>query len=258
MALDENGKILGLRARALDAVGAYTASAVVAVVVYGLRLAPGPYAVGALHATAQAVFTNTSPLAPYRGAGRPEAAYLAERLIDEAAVVTGIDRIELRRRNLIRPEAMPYATLTGYVYDSGEFEVAMDKCLGLVDWNGFAARKAQSEAAGLLRGRGLAYFIEEAGVFNERMDLRFDSERQRHDPRRHALARPGPRHDVRANGVGVAGRTVREHPLPAGRHAEDRCRPWHLRLAQHHGRRLRPQGRVRRGHRERRAGWLRS
>jgi carbon-monoxide dehydrogenase large subunit len=176
MAMDENGKILGLRTRALDAVGAYTASAVIAVVVYGLRLATGPYDVGALHATADAVFTNTSPLAPYRGAGRPEAAYLAERLIDEAAAVTGIDSIELRRRNLIRPEAMPYATLTGYVYDSGEFEAAMDKCLDLVDWNGFAARKAQSEASGLLRGRGLAYFIEEAGIFNERMDLRFDPE----------------------------------------------------------------------------------
>jgi aerobic carbon-monoxide dehydrogenase large subunit len=176
MALDENGKILGLRTRALDAVGAYTASAVVAAVVYGLRLATGPYDIGALHASADAVFTNTSPLAPYRGAGRPEAAYLAERLIDEAALVTGIDAIELRRRNLIRPEAMPYSTLTGYVYDSGEFEVAMDKCLDLIDWKGFAARKAQSEKAGKLRGRGLAYFIEEAGVFNERMDVRFDSD----------------------------------------------------------------------------------
>jgi aerobic carbon-monoxide dehydrogenase large subunit len=176
MALDETGKILGIRSQALDAVGAYTASAVVAVVVYGLRLIPGPYQIGALHATAQAVFTNTSPLAPYRGAGRPEAAYLTERLIDEAALRIGIDPVEIRRRNLIPPEAMPYSTLTGYVYDSGEFERAMDKCLELVDWNGFAARKSQSERAGLLRGRGLAYFIEEAGIFNERMDLRFDSE----------------------------------------------------------------------------------
>jgi carbon-monoxide dehydrogenase large subunit len=176
MAMDENGKILALRTRALDAVGAYTASAVIAVVVYGLRLSTGPYDVGALHATAHAVFTNTSPMAPYRGAGRPEAAYLAERLIDEAATATGIDRIELRRRNLIRPDAMPYATPTGYVYDSGEFEIAMDKCLGLIDWKGFATRKAQSERAGLLRGQGLAYFIEEAGIFNERMDLRFDPE----------------------------------------------------------------------------------
>jgi carbon-monoxide dehydrogenase large subunit len=176
MALDASGRILGLRTRALDAVGAYTASAVIAVVVYGLRLATGPYAIGTLDASAHAVFTNTSPMAPYRGAGRPEAAYLAERLIDEAAIVTGIDRIELRRRNLIKPEAMPYPTLTGYVYDSGEFEVAMDKCLDLIDWHGFAARKAESERKGLLRGQGLACFIEEAGVFNERMDLRFDPE----------------------------------------------------------------------------------
>jgi aerobic carbon-monoxide dehydrogenase large subunit len=176
MALDENGKILGIRSRALNAVGAFTASAVAVVTLYGLRLIPGPYDIGTLHAVGQAVFTNTSPLAPYRGAGRPEAAYLTERLIDEAALKTGIDPVEIRRRNLIRPEAMPYSTLTGYNYDSGEFEHAMDKCLDIADWNGFAARKSQSESAGLLRGRGLAYFIEEAGVFNERMDLRFDSE----------------------------------------------------------------------------------
>ncbi|HET6223358.1 MAG TPA: xanthine dehydrogenase family protein molybdopterin-binding subunit, partial [Dongiaceae bacterium] len=176
MALDADGRILGVRSRALDAIGAYTAGAVVAVVVYGLRLIPGPYHIGALDATAQAVFTNTSPLTPYRGAGRPEAAYLIERLMDEAALQLGIDPVELRRRNLIKPEAMPYHTLTHYVYDSGEFEKAMDKCLELADWNGFAARKVQSEATGRLRGRGLAYFIEEAGVFNERMDLRFDAE----------------------------------------------------------------------------------
>jgi aerobic carbon-monoxide dehydrogenase large subunit len=176
MALDDNGKILGIRSQALDAVGAYTASAVVAAVVFGLRLIPGPYDVGALHAVARAVFTNTSPLAPYRGAGRPEAAYLVERLIEEAALKTGIDGVELRRRNLIAPEAMPYTTLTGYVYDSGEFERTMEKCLVLADWSGFAARKARTEAAGRLRGRGLAYFIEEAGIFNERMDLRFDAE----------------------------------------------------------------------------------
>src|SRR5262245_51346100 len=176
MALDENSKILGIRSHALNAVGAYTASAVAVVTIYGLRLIPGPYDIGALHAVAQAVFTNTSPLAPYRGAGRPEAAYLTERLIDEAALKTGIDPVEIRRRNLIRPEAMPYSSLTGYVYDSGEFERAMNKCLELADWNGFAARQSQSARAGIVRGRGLAYFIEEAGVFNERMDLRFDAE----------------------------------------------------------------------------------
>jgi carbon-monoxide dehydrogenase large subunit len=176
MALDENGKALALRTHALDAVGAYTAAAVVAVVVYGLRLTTGPYDIGAMHAVADAVFTNTSPNAPYRGAGRPEAAYLIERLMDEAALRLGLDPVEIRRRNLIKPEAMPYHTQTHYVYDSGEFGQAMQKCLELADWNGFAGRKAQSEAAGRLRGRGLAYFIEEAGIFNERMDLRFDAD----------------------------------------------------------------------------------
>jgi carbon-monoxide dehydrogenase large subunit len=85
-----------------------------------------------------------------------------------------MDPVELRRRNFVKPEQMPYHTQTHYVYDSGEFEQAMAKGLELADWSGFAARKAQSEQAGKLRGRGLAYFIEEAGIFNERMDLRFD------------------------------------------------------------------------------------
>jgi aerobic carbon-monoxide dehydrogenase large subunit len=176
MALDDKGKVLAVRSRALNAVGAYTAGPVAVITVYGLRLTPGPYDIGAMHAVADAVFINTSPNAPYRGAGRPEAAYFIERLMDEAALKLGIDPVEIRRRNLIKPEAMPYHTQTHYVYDSGEFERLMDKCLEVADWNGFPARKRQSEAAGRLRGRGLAYFIEEAGVFNERMDLRFDAD----------------------------------------------------------------------------------
>jgi carbon-monoxide dehydrogenase large subunit len=149
---------------------------VAVITVYGLRLTTGPYDIGTMHAVADAVFTNTSPNAPYRGAGRPEAAYLIERLMDEAALQLGLDPVEIRRRNLVKPEAMPYHTQTHYVYDSGEFEKAMQKCLELADWSGFSTRKAQSEAAGRLRGRGLAYFIEEAGIFNERMDLRFDAD----------------------------------------------------------------------------------
>jgi carbon-monoxide dehydrogenase large subunit len=176
MALDGDGKVLAVRTRALDSLGAYTAGPQMATVYFGVRLTTGPYAIPAMHAVADAVFTNTTPLVPYRGAGRPEAAYLIERLMDEAALVTGIDPVELRRRNFIKPEAMPYTTQTFYVYDSGEFERLMDKCLEVADWSGYAARKANSEAAGKLRGRGLAYFIEEAGIFNERMDLRFDSD----------------------------------------------------------------------------------
>ena len=174
MALDGSGKVLAVRTHALDSLGAYTAGAQMASVFYGLRLTTGAYDIGVMHAVADAVFTNTTPLVPYRGAGRPEAAYLIERLIDEAALQIGMDPVELRRRNFVKPEQMPYHTQTHYVYDSGEFEQAMAKGLELADWSGFAARKAQSEQAGKLRGRGLAYFIEEAGIFNERMDLRFD------------------------------------------------------------------------------------
>jgi carbon-monoxide dehydrogenase large subunit len=176
MALDENGKVLAVRTHALDSLGAYTSGAQMASIFYGLRLTTGPYDIGAMHAVADAVFTNTTPLVPYRGAGRPEAAYLIERLMDEAALQTRIDPIELRRRNFVKPDQMPYHTQTHYVYDSGEFEKALDKGVELADWAGFPARRAQSEAAGKLRGRGLAYFIEEAGIFNERMDLRFDGD----------------------------------------------------------------------------------
>jgi aerobic carbon-monoxide dehydrogenase large subunit len=176
MALDEGGKVLAVRTHALDSLGAYTAGAQMASVFYGLRLTTGPYDIGVMHAVADAVFTNTTPLVPYRGAGRPEAAYLIERLIDEAALQIGMDPVELRRRNFVKPEQMPYHTQTHYVYDSGEFAEAMAKGLELADWAGYAGRKAQSEQAGKLRGRGLAYFIEEAGIFNERMDLRFDPE----------------------------------------------------------------------------------
>ena len=88
--------------------------------------------------------------------------------------MTGIDRVELRRRNLIRPEALPYHTPTHHNYDSGEFEKLMDKCLTLADWKGFAARRKESERRGKLRGRAVTPYIELGGVFNERMEIRFD------------------------------------------------------------------------------------
>src|SRR2546426_6110105 len=109
------------------------------------------------------VLTNAAPLGPYRGAGRPEALYLIERLLDGAARATGIDRVELRRRNFIAPSAMPYRAANGQVYDSGEFEAVLDKALALADWKGFPARRAASERAGRLRGIGVACFLEVAG-----------------------------------------------------------------------------------------------
>ncbi len=174
MALDENGKILAIRAQALHAVGAYVTNAGVVPVLCALRNIPNVYVVPALHLAAKAIFTHTTPLGPYRGAGRPEAAYLTERLMDEAAKKTGIDPVELRRRNYIAPSAMPYATGTGWTYDSGDFAKLTDRCLEIADWNGFASRKKVSEGKGKLRGRSLIYYLEDSGVFNERMELRFD------------------------------------------------------------------------------------
>jgi carbon-monoxide dehydrogenase large subunit len=174
LALDANGKILALRAQALTAMGGYQAEPAMIPVLFSLSYIPSVYDIKALHVSAKAVFTNAAPTGPYRGAGRPEANYFMERMIGEAARVMGIDAIELRRRNYIPSEALPYKTQTGNVYDSGEFLQAMEKCLALSDWHGFEARRKQSAQRGKLRGRGLGYFIEPGGIFNDRMELRFD------------------------------------------------------------------------------------
>jgi aerobic carbon-monoxide dehydrogenase large subunit len=109
------------------------------------------------------VFTNTVPTGPYRGAGRPEANYAIERAIDEAARRSGIDRLELRRRNLIEPSAIPYKAPIGVTYDSGDFPAVLEKALALADVAGFAARKRRSESAGRRRGLGISCFLEHAG-----------------------------------------------------------------------------------------------
>ena len=174
LALDERGKILGLRVNALHAMGSHVFGASMVVPLFAVRLSPGVYQIPAVHAVAKAVLTNTVALAPYRGAGRPEATFLIERLLDRAAQVLGIDPVELRRRNFIPAAAMPHKIPTGITYDSGDFAHVMDECLKLADWDGFAKRAAASKKDGKLRGRGIAYFLEEAAVFNDRMVLRFD------------------------------------------------------------------------------------
>jgi carbon-monoxide dehydrogenase large subunit len=174
LALDERGKVLGLRVNALHAMGSHVFGASMVVPLFAMRLAPGVYQIPAVHCVGKAVFTNTIPLAPYRGAGRPEATYLIEQLLDRAANVIGIDPIEIRRRNFIPSSAMPHKIQTGITYDSGDFVHVMDECLKVADWNGFAKRSAESKKKGKLRGRGIGYFLEEAAVFNDRMVLRFD------------------------------------------------------------------------------------
>ena len=174
LALDANGTFLAIRSTAYQALGAYWWGAATAPLFWSLMFIPSLYDVQTIDIRTSAVFTNTAPTSVYRGAGRPEAIYLIERLVERAAQVTGIDRVELRRRNLIKPDAMPYHTPTHHSYDSGEFEKMMDRCLALSDWRGFAARRKESERQGKLRGRAVTPYIELGGVLNECMELRFD------------------------------------------------------------------------------------
>lgn len=174
LAFDADGKILALRSHGLHGIGAYTAAACAAPVVFAARLLPSVYHVPTVHLVNKAVFSHTTPVGTYRGAGRPEAMIAIERLLDRAAAQIGIDPAEIRRRNFIAADEMPYKTTTGFVYDSGDFRRILDAALEAADWDGFAARRAAAKARGKLRGRGIGYLIEEAAVFNERMELRCD------------------------------------------------------------------------------------
>ncbi|MBV9200204.1 MAG: molybdopterin-dependent oxidoreductase, partial [Alphaproteobacteria bacterium] len=174
LALDAEGRFLALRWTGMHNIGAYTEGAGAIPLIFSLKLASTVYDIPAVSVTSSLVFTNTAPTHPYRGAGRPEAVYIMERLVDQAAREMKIDAAELRKRNLIRPEAYPYETRTGWVYDTGNYAAAMAKCKAMADWDGYGARRAQSEAAGKLRGRSITYYVDNTGVFNERMELRFD------------------------------------------------------------------------------------
>ncbi|HQR98381.1 MULTISPECIES: xanthine dehydrogenase family protein molybdopterin-binding subunit [unclassified Polaromonas] len=164
LALDEHGKILALRLASLANVGAYATGAGVAIqLLIGPWVQTSVYDIQTIDFHFSAVLTNTAPTSAYRGAGRPEAIFTMERLMDEAARQTGIDRIELRRRNFIQPAQMPYKNPMGQVYDTGKFESVMDQALVLADWKGFDARAAASAANGKMRGLGIATFLEWTG-----------------------------------------------------------------------------------------------
>lgn len=164
LALDEHGKILALRLASLANVGAYATGAGVAIqLLIGPWVQTSVYDIQTIDFHFSAVLTNTAPTSAYRGAGRPEAIFTMERLMDEAARQTGIDRIELRRRNFIQPAQMPYKNPMGQVYDTGKFESVMDQALVLADWKGFEARAAASAVNGKMRGLGIATFLEWTG-----------------------------------------------------------------------------------------------
>jgi aerobic carbon-monoxide dehydrogenase large subunit len=174
LALDESGKILALRLASLANVGAYPTGAGAAIqLLIGPWVQTSVYDIQTIDFHFQAVMTNTAPTSAYRGAGRPEAIFIMERLMDEAARQTGIDRLALRRRNFIQPAQMPYKNPMGQVYDSGRFEAVMDQALVLADWQGFDARAAASKQRGLLRGLGISTFLEWTGgnALEERVTL---------------------------------------------------------------------------------------
>ena len=168
LALDADGKILGMRVRIVGNVGAYgSGPGTIIVVAIGPKVITGVYHIPALDLHSIAVTTNTNLVGAYRGAGRPEAIYLMERLMDQAAAQLKLDPAELRRRNFIQPSQMPYTTLMGETFDSGNFPHMLTRILELADWTGFAARQTQSKARGKLRGRALSTFLEWTGVVHE-------------------------------------------------------------------------------------------
>jgi len=174
LALDKDGHFLGMRVKTTMAAGA-TMQANMPACVQNFGSLAGVYRTPAMYVEGTAVFTNTNPMRPYRGNGRPEAGYVMERMVDLAADELGIDPAELRRRNNVAPDAMPYRTALTFTYDCGEFEKTMDMALALADVKGFPARRAESKKRGLLRGLGFSNTIERAGAASlEGAEVRFD------------------------------------------------------------------------------------
>ncbi len=163
LGLDEDGRFVGLKVSTQANLGAYlsTFATCVPTYLYGILFA-GPYTTPAIYVEVEGVFTNTVPVDALRGAGRPEATYLLERLVDKAAAATGIDRVDIRRRNFIRE--FPYQTPVALQYDQGDYDATLDLALGAAEWDGFEARRSEAASRGKLRGIGISTFIEACGI----------------------------------------------------------------------------------------------
>ncbi|HKA92143.1 MAG TPA: xanthine dehydrogenase family protein molybdopterin-binding subunit [Haliangiales bacterium] len=165
LALAANGKFLGLRVHTLANMGGYlsTFAPAIPTYLYGTLLS-GPYVIPAIYCEVKAIFTHTVPIDAYRGAGRPEAAYVLERLVDKAARELGIDRVEIRRQNFIRPDQFPYQTPVALQYDTGDYHSTLELALKAIDYAGFEKRRAEAKARGKLRGIGVSTYIEACGI----------------------------------------------------------------------------------------------
>ncbi len=178
IALDEQARVLALRIEGFGNLGAYLSNATAQPsTLNAVKNSIGVYATPAQEVATRVMFTNTTPVGAYRGAGRPEGNYYIERLLDTAAAEMGIDKVEIRRRNHIRPEQMPYRTPAGTEYDCGDFPTVLDKALALADWDNFPARRAESRRRGKLRGRGIGQYLEvTAPSSNEMGGIRFEAD----------------------------------------------------------------------------------
>lgn len=174
MALAGDGRILALRVAADYGLGAYLSASAPVSACIGALVYPNVYAYEAMHIHLRTVFSHTTWTGPYRGAGRPEAVYVVERLLDIAAGEMNLDPVEIRRRNYVTPDQMPFTTHAGTVIDSGDFPGLTVHAAEVADLPGFDGRRKESAARGLLRGIGVCSFIDFASPFNDRMEIRFD------------------------------------------------------------------------------------
>jgi aerobic carbon-monoxide dehydrogenase large subunit len=175
MALAEDGKFLAMDVDMMGDMGAYLSTFGPYVPYGGAGMLPGLYDIQTFHCRIRTVFTNTVPVDAYRGAGRPEAAYVIERLVDAAARKLGLTPDAIRRKNFITPRAMPYTTATGKVYDSGDFTAHMKRAMEIADWKEFPRRARDARKQGLVRGIGLATYVEVCGTMGEETaDVRLD------------------------------------------------------------------------------------
>lgn len=178
LAMDAKGRFLGLRVNLIANLGSYLTQMGAFIPTRSTDLVSGLYTTPAIAVNVKGICTNTVPVCAYRGAGRPEASYLIERLVDAAARDLGMSPDKIRRINLIPPKAIPYTSATKLVFDSGEFETVMDLAMQKADWKGFAARRKASEKAGRLRGIGMATYTERCGGgFPETASIEFKGER---------------------------------------------------------------------------------
>jgi carbon-monoxide dehydrogenase large subunit len=167
MAMDKDGKFLAMDVDLMADMGAYLSTFGPYIPHGGAGMLPGLYDIQAFHCRVRTVFSNSVPVDAYRGAGRPEAAYVVERLVDACARKTGLSPDAIRRKNFISPKAMPYKTATGKVYDSGDFTAHMNRAMDVADWKEFPKRARAAKKFGLVRGIGMATYVEVCGTMGD-------------------------------------------------------------------------------------------